>query len=236
MLSIHNLKVSYGNIVAVHNISLQVRNGQIVCLIGPNGAGKTTTLRAISGLLPISGGSITLNEIDLLKKQPHQIAKAGIIPVPEGRGIFPQLTVKENLEMGAYLEDSPKRKRNNLERVFTLFPELVERLNHWGGNLSGGQQQMLAIGRALMANPKILLMDEPSMGLAPIVVERIFQAISKIRDGTTILLVEQNANLALQYADYAYVLEHGEVVLQGSAQSLLDTEDLVSAYFGGIAT
>lgn len=234
MLSIDSLKVNYGNITAVRNVSLEVEKGQVVCLIGPNGAGKTTTMRSISGLVPASGGSILFEGREIRGIPPHEIAKSGIIPVPEGRGIFPRLTVKENIEMGAYLEQDKNRRLRNFDRVADLFPELKERLNQWGGTLSGGQQQMLAIGRALMANPKILLMDEPSMGLAPMLVERIFQVIGEIsRSKTTILLVEQNANMALQYADFAYVIEHGEVVMKDRSSALIGNKDLVSAYFGG---
>jgi branched-chain amino acid transport system ATP-binding protein len=234
MLQVNGLKVSYGNIKAVQNVSLQVNKGQIVCLIGPNGAGKTTTLRAISGLLPVLDGTILLDGDNLVGMAPHNIAKKGVIPVPEGREIFPSLTVRENLEIGAYLENDPIRKQQNFHKVLDLFPELKDRLKDMGGNLSGGQQQMLAIGRALMANPRILLMDEPSMGLAPMLVDRIFEAIDNIsKDGTTILLVEQNANIALQYADYAYLIEHGEVVLKDKAKNLLGNQNLVLAYFGG---
>lgn len=234
MLTVKNIQVSYGNIVAVRDVSFSVAVGQIVCLVGPNGAGKTTTLRALSGLVPIKEGHVELEGVGLTNKPAYEIARAGLVPVPEGRRIFSRLSVKDNLVMGAYTEKDAKRQTHNYEKVLSLFPELKERLNQFGGTLSGGEQQMLAIGRALMANPKVLLLDEPSMGLAPIIVEKIFAIIKEIQnEGTTVLLVEQNANMALQIADYAYVLERGSIVLQDTGKAMLQNEAVILSYLGG---
>jgi branched-chain amino acid transport system ATP-binding protein len=234
MLKISNLQVKYGNIIAVHDISFKVDKGQIVCLVGPNGAGKTTTMRTISGLLKPANGSIILEEQELTKMQPYDIAKLGLIPVPEGRRIFAKLTVKENLIMGTFARKSGKNLNKNIDKVMGLFPELKARMKQYGGTLSGGEQQMLTIGRALMANPKIMLMDEPSMGLAPIIVNKIFNTIKEIqKEGTTILLVEQNANKALEIADYAYVIERGKIILEDKGSEMLKNEMVVKAYLGG---
>lgn len=234
MLAIEKIQVKYGNIIAVNDISLEIQEGQIVCLVGSNGAGKTTTMNAISGLVKISSGSIKLDGVDISNKPVHVIARTGLIPVPEGRKIFAKLTVYENLVMGAYTIKNQSEIKNNLAIVLKLFPELESRFKQFGGTLSGGEQQMLAIGRALMGSPRILLMDEPSMGLAPIVVNRIFEAISKIkREGVTIFLVEQNAKKALAIADYAYVVERGRITMSDSGKALLNNQEVVNAYLGG---
>jgi len=234
LLEVDNLHVYYGHIHAVKGISLQVDKGEIVTLIGANGAGKSTTLKTISGLLHAREGSIKLDGQTIGKVPPHEIAAKGIAHVPEGRHIFPRLTVDENLAMGAFtLKDRAVIDRQK-ELAFHLFPRLKERRDQQGGTLSGGEQQMLAIGRALMMNPRILLMDEPSMGLAPVLVESIFDTIRDINQsqGTTILLVEQNALMALGLASRGYVLQTGEIVLQDTAQSLQDNEMVRKAYLG----
>ncbi|MEO5887115.1 MAG: ABC transporter ATP-binding protein [Anaerolineales bacterium] len=232
-LSIDNVHTYYGNIHALRGISLNIEKGEIVTLIGGNGAGKTTTLRTISGLLKPREGSITLNGEDLLKYPAHEIVYKGISMVPEGRGVFARLTVLENLEMGAFSRTSKEELNNNLEKVFTLFPRLKERRTQVAGTLSGGEQQMLATGRALMANPTVLLMDEPSMGLAPVLVELIFDTIQKInKDGTTILLVEQNALMALTIAHRGYVLQTGEIILTDTAANLKSNPTVQKAYLG----
>jgi len=233
MLQIDNLQVKYGNIIAVNGISFKIDEGQVICLVGSNGAGKTTTMNAISGLLKITKGSIKLDDMEISNLPAHTIARLGLIPVPEGRRIFSKLTVYENLIMGSYLIKNRLRNKN-LEMVIDLFPELKSRFKQYGGTLSGGEQQMLAIGRALMGNPKVLLMDEPSMGLAPIVVNRIFDAIARIKEeGVTIFLVEQNANKALAIADYAYVLERGQISISDTGKALLKNHEVVNAYLGG---
>ena len=234
LLEINNLHVYYGHIHAVKGISLQVDKGEIVTLIGANGAGKSTTLKTISGLLHPREGGIKLDEQALDKVPPHEIAARGVAHVPEGRHIFPRLTVDENLAMGAFtLKDQTVIDRQR-ELAFHLFPRLKERRDQRGGTLSGGEQQMLAIGRALMMNPRILLMDEPSMGLAPVLVESIFDTIRDINrsQGTTILLVEQNALMALGLASRGYVLQTGQIVLQDTAQSLQANEMVRKAYLG----
>jgi len=234
MLKVKNLKVSYGNIVAVKDVSFEVGSGQLVCLIGPNGAGKTTILRAISGVEPVLEGKIEFEGSDLTNNPPYEIARSGLISVPEGRKILPYLSVKDNLEVGAFLEKNKERKKNNYEKVLSMFPELKAKLNQMGGTLSGGQQQMLAIGRALMANPKLMLMDEPSMGLAPKLVSEIFDGITKMKsEGKTILLVEQNAHAALRLADYAYVLERGQIGLSDVGEKLLNNKEVILSYLGG---
>ena len=234
LLEVNNLQVYYGRIHAIKGISLQVDKGEIVTLIGANGAGKSTTLKTISGLLHPREGSVKLEGQTIDKVPPHQIAEMGIAHVPEGRHIFPRLTVEENLEMGAFtLTDRAVIERQK-ELVFHLFPRLKERSSQKGGTLSGGEQQMLATGRALMMNPRILLMDEPSMGLAPVLVESIFDTIRDINksQGTTILLVEQNALMALGLASRGYVLQTGEIVLQDTAANLRNNEMVRKAYLG----
>jgi branched-chain amino acid transport system ATP-binding protein len=222
VLKIREIDVYYGAIHALKNLSLEVAEGSIVTLIGANGAGKTTTLKSISGILRPSSGSILFKGQELLKMAPEKIVALGISQVPEGRRVFQEMSVLENLEMGAYLRSDKKGIQEDMENVFSRFPRLKERRKQSAGTLSGGEQQMLAIGRALMARPQLLLMDEPSMGLAPLLVVEIFNIIKDINSrGTTILLVEQNANMALSIADQAYVIETGEIVLQGSAKELM---------------
>ncbi|MBE6090769.1 MAG: ABC transporter ATP-binding protein [Clostridium beijerinckii] len=233
MLKVENINISYGAIHAIHDLSLEVNNGEIVTLIGANGAGKTSTLRAISGLNPIKSGEITYDGKMISNIGAHKIVSYGLSQVPEGRRVFGDQTIEENLLLGAYLRKSKSEIKVSMEEVFTLFPRVKERRKQLAGTMSGGEQQMLAIGRALMAKPKLLLLDEPSMGLAPIVVEEIFEIIKNIRkSGTTILLVEQNANAALQIADRGYVLETGSVVLEGLAQDLLHDDSVRKAYLG----
>ena len=233
MLEVKNIQTYYGNIQALRGNSLTVDEGEIVSLIGANGAGKTTTLRSISRLINLREGSIHFNGEDLSKLKAHELIYKGIAMVPEGRGIFSKLTVAENLEMGAFSRDDSDGIQNDLERVFNLFSRLKERRNQVAGTLSGGEQQMLATGRALMATPRLLLMDEPSMGLAPVLVESVFEAIEQInKEGTTILLVEQNATMALQIANRGYVLQTGEIVLSDSAENLQKNEMVQKAYLG----
>jgi branched-chain amino acid transport system ATP-binding protein len=234
MLRVENLKVNYGAISAIKGISFHVPERSIVTLIGANGAGKTTTLRTISGLLPAASGSILFNGKEIANHPSHEIVKLGACQSPEGRMIFPGLTVKENLMMGAYLRKDKAEIAKDLEYNFTIFPRLKERLKQAGGTLSGGEQQMLAISRALMGRPKLLLLDEPSLGIAPLLVKLIFEKIVEInRDlGMTILLVEQNAHMALGVANYAYVLETGEVGLEGPATELASNEEVQKAYLG----
>ena len=232
MLRLDGLHVFYGEIHALKGVSLEVHSGEIVALLGNNGAGKTTTLKTISGLLVPRQGSIQLEDRVLVGTPPHDIVGLGIGHVPEGRRIFNRLTVRENLLMGAFLR-SDGGIAGDLERMFTLFPRLRERIAQVAGTLSGGEQQMLAIGRALMARPRLLLLDEPSMGLAPVVVEQIFETIGEVnRQGTTILLVEQNASMALSVAHRGYVLETGAVVLAGSAAALSENAEVRRAYLG----
>jgi len=233
ILNIENVHTYYGNIHALKGISINIEKGEIVTLIGGNGAGKTTTLRTISGLLKPREGSVSLDGQDLLKFKAHEIVYKGISMVPEGRGIFARLTVTENLEMGAYSLNSKQELEKNMGRVFALFPRLKERRTQVAGTLSGGEQQMLATGRALMANPRILLMDEPSMGLAPVLVELIFETIQQInKAGVTVLLVEQNALMALAIADRGYVLQTGEIVLTDTAENLKKNPMVQKAYLG----
>ena len=221
MLELKDVHTYYGNIHALKGISLTVNDGEIVTLIGSNGAGKSTTLRTIQGLNKPRSGSVVLDGVELHKLPAHQIAAMGVAQSPEGRMIFPRMTVLENLEMGAYVRKDRSTFNDDLEHVFKLFPRLKERINQKGGTLSGGEQQMLAMGRALMAKPKILLLDEPSMGLAPLLVELIFDIIQEInKEGTTVLLVEQNALMALSIAHRGYVLQTGEIILSDDAQSL----------------
>jgi len=232
-LALNNVHTYYGNIHALQGISLEVNTGEIVTLIGANGAGKSTTLRTISGLLTPREGEVTLNGQRLNGVPAHLIVERGVCHVPEGRRIFSRMTVRENLEMGAFSRKDKQAIDGDMERIFTLFPRLHERLNQKGGTLSGGEQQMLAIGRALMARPSILLLDEPSMGLAPILVETIFQTVVDInKQGVTVLLVEQNAVMALQIAHRGYVLETGNIVLADSAESLRQNSTVQKAYLG----
>ncbi|MDP9386653.1 MAG: ABC transporter ATP-binding protein [Actinomycetota bacterium] len=232
LLELDDLHVHYGKVEALKGVSLTVGEGEIVTLIGGNGAGKTTTLKTISGLRPVTSGTIRYKGEDIVGVPAHQLVRMGLSQAPEGRGIFPGMTVMENLDMGAYARRG--RSDEDLERVFQLFPRLAERRRQPGGTLSGGEQQMLAIGRALMARPQLLLLDEPSMGLAPKLVAQIFDIVTEInRQGTTILLVEQNAAQALQRADRAYVLETGRVVRSADAAALLDDESVKAAYLGG---
>ena len=235
MLEIKNLVVNYGAISALHGISLSVPNGKIVTLIGANGAGKTTTLKTISGLLRPVSGEILYDGKNIAGLPPHQIVGRGISQSPEGRMIFANLTVLENLQLGAYLQKDRETVRRELERAFSLFPRLKERKEQIAGTLSGGEQQMLAIGRALMSRPKLLLLDEPSLGLAPLLVKTIFEKIVEINreQGLTILLVEQNANLALEISHFGYVLETGKVVLEGDSKELRQNPKVKSAYLGG---
>ena len=234
LLDVKDLKVSYGVIEAVKGVSFHVNHGEIVTLVGANGAGKTSILRAVSGLADIRGGSIFYNERDIVKTSPHDIVTLGISHVPEGRMIFLNLTVKDNLLLGAYIRTDKKEIALDLEMVYGLFPRLKERSAQVSGTLSGGEQQMLAVGRALMSRCKLLLLDEPSMGLAPILVEEVFATIVKVREqGTPILLVEQNANMALSIADRGYVLETGRIVLEGKASALAEMDEVRSAYLGG---
>ncbi|MGQ9629793.1 MAG: ABC transporter ATP-binding protein [bacterium] len=233
MLRIENLHVHYGGIHALKGISIEVNEGEIVTLIGANGAGKSTTLRTISGLVKPSGGDIFYNGESIVKYKPYKIVAAGISQVPEGRRIFPNLTVEDNLDLGAYARRDGSGVAADKEEIFRLFPRLKERRKQLGGTLSGGEQQMLAIGRALMARPKLMLMDEPSMGLAPLLVREIFEIIQRInREGTTILLVEQNAHMALSIAHRAYVLETGSITLAGTPRELMEDENVKKAYLG----
>jgi len=233
MLEVKEIHTYYGNIHALKGISLAVDKGEIVTLIGANGAGKTTTLKAISGLLKPRRGYIVLNDEDLSDFKAHEIVYKGVSMVPEGRGIFAKLTLIENLDMGAYSRKDRENLGQDLERVFTLFPRLKERRSQVAGTLSGGEQQMLAIGRAIMARPSLLLMDEPSMGLAPILVESIFDTINQInKEGVTVLLVEQNALMALSIAHRGYVMQTGEIVLQDTADNLQKNEMVQKAYLG----
>ena len=234
MLEIKDLYVRYGMIEAIKGISFEVRDGEIVTLIGSNGAGKTTTTHAISGLLKPASGSIMLDGVELTKTPNHKIVSMGLAQVPEGRRVFAQQTVEENLLLGAYARKDKDGIQKDLEHVYDLFPRLLERKKQLAGTLSGGEQQMLAMARALMSRPKILLMDEPSMGLSPLLVKEIFHIIQDInKDGTTILLVEQNAKMALAIADRAYVLETGKISLEGTGEELSASEEVRKAYLGG---
>jgi len=234
MLEVRDVHTYYGNIHALKGVSLTIDKGEIVTLIGANGAGKSTTLNTICGLIKPRQGSILLEGQEIHVKPAHQIVGLGISQAPEGRRIFSRLTVRENLEMGAFLRRDLDGIQRDMERVFTLFPRLKERIKQVGGTLSGGEQQMLAIGRALMANPRVLLLDEPSMGLAPLLVEEIFEVVSQLNGaGTTILLVEQNALMALSIAHRGYVLETGRVALAGSAAELRENPEVQRAYLGG---
>jgi len=245
MLELINVHTFYGPVEALRGITIEVKQGEIVCLIGNNGAGKSTTLMTISGILEPSSGEVLFEGKSIKGITPHRIVEMGISQVPEGRRIFPKLTVKENLEMGAYsvvgsrvsvfrrLKTNNQQLTTNWDRVFTLFPILKERKNQFGGTLSGGEQQMLAIGRALMSNPKLLLLDEPSLGLAPIMASKIFKTIKEInREGITVLLVEQNARAALKLSSRGYVLQNSRVALQGMGEELLNNEEVRKVYLG----
>ena len=233
LLELTNVHSYYGHIHALKGISLHVNEGEIVTLIGANGAGKSTTLRTISGLLHAKEGAVKLEGKDITHLEPHLVVSAGVGHVPEGRGIFPKLTVRENLEIGAYTVDNQSKNDERMKEVFELFPRLKERVDQHGGTLSGGEQQMLAIGRGLMLHPRILMLDEPSMGLAPVLVELIFSIINKLNEGgTTILLVEQNARMALAIADRGYVLQTGGIVLTDTAEKLKKNERVQKSYLG----
>ena len=234
MLKVENLSVHYGMIQAVRDVSFEVNEGEVVSLIGANGAGKTTILRTISGLVRPSAGKIEFLGSEIQKTPAQKIVAAGLSQVPEGRHVFPGLTVMENLEMGAFLKTNREENQANLKKVFARFPRLEERKNQDAATLSGGEQQMLAMGRALMSTPKLLLLDEPSMGLAPIFIQEIFDIIQDIqKQGTTVLLIEQNANKALSIANRGYVLETGNIVLSGTGQELLASDEVRKAYLGG---
>lgn len=234
MLRINNLNVYYGAIHAIKGISLEVKQGEIVSLIGANGAGKSTILKTISGLLRPKTGEIVFENLPLHTMEAQEIVRAGVCQVPEGRRIFANMSVYENLELGAFLQKDKAVVKQDMENVFAKFPRLKERINQLAGTLSGGEQQMLAIGRAMMSKPKMMLLDEPSMGLAPLLVKEIFSIIKEINEaGTTILLVEQNANMALSIANYAYVLETGKIVLEGKAKELAESDEVKKAYLGG---
>ncbi|MBS7528145.1 ABC transporter ATP-binding protein [Fusibacter paucivorans] len=234
MLKIKNIHAAYGNIKAVKGIDIDVPSGKIVALLGSNGAGKTTTLKAISGLMPLEKGAIELDEVPIHSMAPEKIAGLGIVQSPEGRQIFTSLTVEENLKVGAFTEKSREAVDMRMKSIFGYFPRLEERRKQIAGTLSGGEQQMLAIGRALMANPKVLLLDEPSLGLAPLIVKDIFQIVKRLNDeGVTILIVEQNALQTLKIADYAYVMETGKIILEGAGKDLLQDEKVIEAYLGG---
>ncbi len=233
MLEINDLEVHYGMIKAIKGVSFDVNEGEVIALIGANGAGKTTILHTVTGLLEATNGSVIFNGVDITKVPAHKIVSMGMAHVPEGRRVFANLSVYQNLKMGAYTRKDKDEIEKNFEMVFSRFPRLKERQNQLAGTLSGGEQQMLAMGRALMSNPKIILMDEPSMGLSPIFVNEIFDIIRAVKaDGTTVLLVEQNAKKALSIADRAYVLETGRIVLSGDAKELLNNEDIKKAYLG----
>ncbi|MFZ5968077.1 MAG: ABC transporter ATP-binding protein [Bacillota bacterium] len=233
MLTIENLNVYYGAIHALKDLHIEVAQGEIVTLIGANGAGKTSTLRAISGLIPVKSGTVKLEKKDITNLPPHEVVCLGMSHVPEGRRVFANMTVMENIELGAYLRKDKSGVKQDMEKAFARFPRLKERMRQRAGTLSGGEQQMLAIARALMIQPKLLLMDEPSMGLAPLIVQDIFEIIKEINhSGTTVLLVEQNAHMALSVANKAYVLETGNIVLSGEARELLNNDSVRSAYLG----
>jgi len=233
LLHVQDVKVAYGGIQAVKGVSLEVREGELVSLIGSNGAGKTTTMKAITGLLPLGGGHIQLNGKTIDGQGPWDLVQQGLAMVPEGRGVFTRMTIVENLQMGAYIRHDNAAIADDIERVFTTFPRLKERRDQLAGTMSGGEQQMLAMGRALMSRPKVLLLDEPSMGLSPIMVDKIFEVIQEVSaQGVTILLVEQNASRALQIADRGYVMESGLITLTGNAHDMLHDPKVREAYLG----
>ena len=235
ILDVNDLNVYYGGIHAIKNISFNIKKGEIVSLIGANGAGKTSTLHAISGLVPIKSGEISLNGENVTNIEAHKLVSLGMAHVPEGRRIFTELTVLENLEMGAYTRNDTEQIKEDINHMFTLFPRLAERKKQLAGTMSGGEQQMLAMARALMSSPSLLLLDEPSMGLAPLLVQEIFNIIEKINkeENVTVLLVEQNANMALSIADRGYVLETGKIILEGTGKELLSNPEIKKAYLGG---
>ena len=236
LLELKDLQVAYGGIQAVKGIDLSVDQGELVCLIGANGAGKTTTLKGITGLQPIKSGKIHYAGEDITGKPAFQLVRKGLSMVPEGRGVFGALTIEENLAMGAYARDDRAAIKDDVERVFGLFPRLKERRKQTAGTLSGGEQQMLAMGRALMSRPKLLLLDEPSMGLAPLMVQKVFETVVAVsKEGVTILLIEQNAKLALEVSSRGYVMESGEITLQGKAKQLLSDPKVRAAYLGEAA-
>jgi len=233
MLTLKNIVTHYGNIQALKKISFDVKRGKIVAVVGTNGAGKTTTLKTICGLVPATSGKIFYKNLDITNKSTSDIVESGIAMVPEGRRVFPRMSVLENLQLGAYLNKDRQEVKNELEKVFSIFPILKDRAKQVSGTLSGGEQQMLAMGRALMAKPELLLLDEPSMGLAPKIVTNIFETITEINnDGTTILLVEQNARMALSVAHRGIVIETGEIVIEDTAENLLSNEEVKKAYLG----
>ncbi|MDQ7094486.1 ABC transporter ATP-binding protein [Desulfosporosinus sp. PR] len=232
-LVLKNVETYYGKIHALKGVSLEVPQGKIVTLLGSNGAGKTTTLRTISGLIQSSAGTMEFYGRNIAKEKAHNIVSMGLIQVPEGRRVFKDLTVKENLELGGFTLKNETLRRKRIEHVYEMFPRLKDRQKQIGGTLSGGEQQMLAIGRAMMTDPKLLLLDEPSMGLAPLIVQDIMRIIKQLNsEGTTILLVEQNAKIALKLADYGYVLETGQLVMEGNSSELKDNESITKAYLG----
>ena len=235
ILNVNDLNVYYGGIHAIKNISSNIKKGEIVSLIGANGAGKTSTLHAISGLVPIKSGEISLNGENVTNIEAHKLVSLGMAHVPEGRRIFTELTVLENLEMGAYTRNDTEQIKEDINHMFTLFPRLAERKKQLAGTMSGGEQQMLAMARALMSSPSLLLLDEPSMGLAPLLVQEIFNIIERINkeENVTVLLVEQNANMALSIADRGYVLETGKIILEGTGKELLSNPEIKKAYLGG---
>jgi len=236
LLKLSKLEVAYGGIQAVKGIDLEVGQGELVCLIGANGAGKTTTLKGICGLLPVKAGRIHYGGADITGKPAFQLVRRGLAMVPEGRGVFGALTIEENLAMGAYIRSDKDGIKSDIERVYHLFPRLKERRRQTAGTMSGGEQQMLAMGRAMMSRPKLLLLDEPSMGLAPLMVQKVFETIVTIAgEGVTILLIEQNAKLALEVSKRGYVMESGEVILSGDASSLLHDPKVRAAYLGEAA-
>ncbi|HET7261260.1 MAG TPA: ABC transporter ATP-binding protein [Casimicrobiaceae bacterium] len=233
LLALERVAVSYGGIQAVKGIDVVVRKGELVCLIGANGAGKTTTLKGICGLLPLKSGHVRYDGRDVTGMRSFRLVRRGLVMVPEGRGMFGALTIEENLAMGAYIRDDRAAIRDDVERVFTLFPRLKERRRQTAGTLSGGEQRMLAMGRALMSRPRLLLLDEPSMGLAPLMVHKVFETIIAVSgEGVTILLIEQNAKLALEVSHRGYVMESGEITLDGEAAALLHNPKVRSAYLG----
>ena len=234
LLELKNVEAAYGNIKALKGINLSVPEGKIVTLIGANGAGKSTTMKTIMGIMKPIAGDVLFKGESIAGMKTHNIVKKGVVLVPEGRQILQNMSVRENLEMGAYQRKDPEGIKEDLSKVFERFPRLFERQNQFGGTLSGGEQQVLAIGRAVMAKPEVMLLDEPSMGLAPLVVQQIFDVIKDINKmGTTVLLVEQNARKALQIADYAYVMETGRIVMEGPAQEVANNPDVMAAYLGG---
>ncbi|CFN01320.1 ABC transporter ATP-binding protein [Bordetella pertussis] len=235
LLELRGLQVAYGGIRAVRGIDLRVDPGELVCLIGANGAGKSTTLRAICGLVPLAGGQVLYDGQSIGGPPSFALVRKGLVMVPEGRGIFGQLTIEENLAMGAYVRRDAAQVRQDTERVFTLFPRLAERRRQAAGTLSGGEQQMVAMGRAMIARPRLLLLDEPSMGLAPLMVDKVFEVVRTIAaEGVTILLIEQNARLALEHADRGYVMESGEITLSGPAREMLHDPKVRAAYLGEV--